>query len=551
MTGRIKDFEWYASRVLKIQTKTSGLKPFDLMPHQAKYVHHIKNDFPDGIVRSIVLKSRQSGFSTLIAGMNIHRMATERDCKVIMLADKFGRSVDVHNIYSRFVNNLPEKLRPMISKNNEREIEFDNPILSNRKARPGLGSSLKTETAQDPNAGRSGTRKIAHMTEAAFFAYASQIDEGVQNSIPLASGTYIVKESTAWGKQGIGESFYKLWCAAEKGESIYKPFFVSWFECPDYACQVPHGFILSIDEVDLIKKCPEITNENIAWRRLKLLEYAASSDSVFTPEERFKQDFPSTPEEAFLSTGRPVFDQEKLHRLISWARSTPAEVKKIVLKQPTLAQFPTLLTVYSVPEKGKKYLIGCDISEGTALGDSSSAFVMDSDHKQVAVFHGKIDPDLLGKVLVELAKIYNEALIIPEINNMGYSTLSAIKNEGYLKVYMRSVFDEIEEGRETKKMGWRTTSKTKQDMLNRLIAWFRDGEILIKDINLLQEMASLSRESSGDVELTGKDRVVACCLAVMGVDQIYEPAIVIDPYAKKQLQLEKRDLFRDVEFNHN
>jgi len=39
--NKLKDFEWYASHVLKIQTKTNGLLPFNLMPFQAQYIKHL------------------------------------------------------------------------------------------------------------------------------------------------------------------------------------------------------------------------------------------------------------------------------------------------------------------------------------------------------------------------------------------------------------------------------------------------------------------------------------------------------------------------------
>lgn len=544
--SNLLDFAWYAPRALRIATKTSGLRPFSLRNYQAKYVQHILNDFADGIVRSVVLKPRQAGFSTLVAGINVHRMATEFYYRGIMLADKHGRTSEVHSIYSTFVNNIPEKLRPMIDKNNSEEIFFDNPSVSERVHRPGLGSGFKSETAKDPNAGRSGTRKWAHLTEHAFYQHAEEIDEGVQNSIPLAPGTFIVKESTAFGMSGTGEAFYNLWQAAERGDSIYKPYFVAWYEIPDYALSVPRGFILTKDEIDLVKRCPEITNENLVWRRLKLKEYSSGSESIFTPEERFRQDFPSYPEEAFLSTGRPVFDLELLKQEMKELRESPPTEIKVKLTKKYLSMYPQMLKVFKAPEKGKKYVIGADVAEGVETGDFSNAFVLEVDtNRQVAVFHGHIDADHFGNVLVDLAEIYHNALIVPEINNMGHTTLQAIKDRDYLRVYMRAVYDQIEDQKETVKMGWRTTASSKQTMLSRLIARYRDREVKILDMGLLKEMANLNRESDGGVELTGKDRVVAACLALMGIDQIYEAAEVIVPGKKVKVSFENRDLYRE------
>lgn len=548
----ILDFEWYAPRVLKIMTKVNGLQPLKLRKSQKRFLKHLHEDFPDGIIRSISLKPRQAGWSTIIAGINVHKMATCFHEKGIMLADKFGRTREVHGIYSNYVNNIPHEIRPMVAKNNNEEILLDNPDPLERVKRPGLGSGFRSETAQDPNAGRSGTRRWAHLTEYAFYPYADSVDEGIQNSIPLAKGTRIFKESTAWGMSGVGESFYTQWQAAVAGDSIYKPFFVAWYEIDDYALPVPSGFVLTPAEVDLVKRCPEITNENLVWRRLKLKEYAAGTESIFTPEERFCQDFPSYAEEAFLSTGRPVFDLQKLKTHIHSLQQNPVPLISVKLTKTYLRMYPQFLKVYKVPEKGRKYVIGADIAEGLETGDFSDAFILDAETlEEVAVFHGHLDPDHFGNVLVDLAEIYNRALLVPEINNMGHTTLEAIKRRGYLKVYMRAVFDQLEQSKETLQMGWRTTRSNKQTMLSRLVAKYRDGEVIIRSRETLNEMMNLNRESDGDVELNGKDRIVACCLALMGLDQLYEAASVTVPGRKKKLLYETKDLSREVILGEN
>lgn len=541
----IHDFSQYSSVALKIQTKSQGLQPFILRKAQLRYFHHLKTDFPDGIIRSINLKPRQAGWSTGISGWNFHGMSTRFSYNGLVMADKLTRTTAVHSIYTRFLSHLPGPLRPMIAKLNESEILFDNPDPNKRKDRPGLSSGLITETAQDPNAGKSASRQWAHLSEYAFYPYAAEIDTSVQNSIGLHRGTAIFKESTANGMGGDGESFYEQWMAAERGDYEYKPFFVAWYEIEDYALEVPRGFILTPEEVELVKRCPEITNANLAWRRRKIRETRTDSDSGLTPEELFKQDFPSFPEEAFLSTGRPVFDMDKLKNQTNRLRSTPPEIKPIKHTRPYLSMYPKLLTVFEVPKEGRRYFIGADVAEGIEGGDASHAKILDDNHVEVAFFHGHLDPDHFGKVLVELAKIYNKALIIPEMNNMGSTTIQAIKEEDYLRVYMREVHDEIEDNKETLKMGWRTTRANKQLMLNGLIAEFRDSDIHIRDIDTLREMIRVVRGENGDVDLNGKDRVVATCLALIGASQTFEPAKIYDPFKKEKVLFETKDLFRE------
>lgn len=542
----IYDFDWYSRQNLKIRTKVNGVTSFKLRKYQLRYLDHLKNDFPSGIIRSIVVKPRQSGFSTLIAGINVHKMCTNYNEVGILLADKYSRTGDVHGIYSLMVNNLPLQVKPMVDKINGDEIMFDNPNKEERIKKPGLISGIKSETANDPWAGRAGTRRFAHMTEFAFYNYATEVDEGIQNSIPLAKGTRIFKESTSNGMAGSGEAFYVQYKAAAAGESIYKHFFVNWAEIDDYQMEAPRGFILNSEEIDIMKRFPDVTLENMVWRRMKLSEYSQSSESPFSPQERFKADFPLSAEESFLSTGRPVFDADRIRDAIEDKRRNPVNPIKISIEQRFLKMFPELLTIFSTPAKGKKYFIGADVSLGLDIGDASSAVILDDDLRQVASFHGKIDPDLFGKCLVELARVYNGALIVPEVNAMGHTTLNAIKEMGYLKVYMRSIQDEIEESKETSKMGWVTTSKSKQKMLNKLITAYRDDDIKILDIKLLMDMASVVRENNGDVTLNSKDRTVACCLALMGADQGYEPARVFIPGKQQKIHFEAMDKSREM-----
>src|SRR3990172_5869109 len=126
--SQLLDFDFYCKNVLKIKTKVDGLKPLSLRHYQRKYIEWKIRTFSDGIVRIIVLKPRQAGFSTLEAAHNVHCAATKFNERCLVMADKLGRTMELHNIYSTYVENMPTKLRPMIYKNNSDEIIFDNPL---------------------------------------------------------------------------------------------------------------------------------------------------------------------------------------------------------------------------------------------------------------------------------------------------------------------------------------------------------------------------------------------------------------------------------------
>jgi hypothetical protein len=272
MTSKIFDYFFYSRNYHKIKTKVNGLKPLYLRKYQQKFL-----DFWTGIegpVRIISLKPRQAGFSTIVASKFMHEMATTKHHMGIAMADKGGRTQAIRKIYTTFLQELPHAITPMTSKNNTEEILFENPDASASRVASGLGSGILFETANDENAGRSSSRKFAHLSENAFYRYYKEIDEGVQNSIPLAKGTAIVKESTANGMAGIGGGFFDLYNAAKAGDSIYKNFFVAWYEIDDYILPPPRDFEITTYEKDIVKRF-NINKAQLCWRRAKLSEYLA------------------------------------------------------------------------------------------------------------------------------------------------------------------------------------------------------------------------------------------------------------------------------------
>lgn len=540
------DLEWYAPRLLKIRTKTQGDMPLHFRKVQRRFIQHLKDDFPHGIIRSLSLKPRQAGWSTTIAAFCFHRTITRHSYNCLVMADKFARTAAVYGIYKKYHDSLPPAFKPMVRSENNDEIFYGNPNTKLKLTNPGLESGITNETAQDPNAGKSASRQAAHLSEYAFYPYAMEVDQSVQNSIPLARGTAIFKESTANGMGGDGEAFYEQWMAAERGEYLYKPFFVPWYEVDDYAVEPERGFIPTKEELDILSRAPSVTHANLMWRRIKIRETMTAPDSGLSPDELFKQDFPLYPEEAFLSSGRPVFAPQKVKEWIDKIRRTPPKKVNVVMRKTYLSMYQSCVTVFRPPEEGEKYSIGADVSEGLSVGDNSHAKVIDSQFREVAFVHGKIDPDHYGRLLVELAKVYNNAILTPEVNNMGHTTLTAIKDEGYLRVYSRTVHDELEDEKFTKKLGWRTTAQNHNMMLNRFVSAYRDDSVLIRDIDTHRELLKVVRGDGGAVDLNGKDRTVATCLALIGFDQIFEAATVTDPYKKERIMFENKDLSRKL-----
>jgi hypothetical protein len=127
------------------------------------------------------------------------------------------------------------------------------------------------------------------------------------NAVPDDPSTIVCIESTANGKVGIGESFYRYWKDAESGRNTYIPIFLSWLDdpaCvrnPDEAKDAP----IDQEERDLIKFF-NASKAQLAWRRWCIYNRCGGYLETFFVE------YPANPEEAFVATGNPAFIKEEL-----------------------------------------------------------------------------------------------------------------------------------------------------------------------------------------------------------------------------------------------
>ena len=278
---RLKDdFQHYSAKCLKIRTKTGSIEPFILNKAQL-YLHQIaEKQLRDiGKVRILGLKGRQQGFSTYVEGRFYWKVTHNRGVRAFILTHEDEATKNLFDMTSRYHENCPSAVRPQTGAANANELYFNL-----------LDSGYKIGTARTKGTGRSGTVQYFHGSEVAFWLNAEEHVAGVLQSIPDMDGTEIFKESTA---NGIGNHFHEEWQKAERGESDYIPVFVPWFWQDEYKREVNESFKLEPEEA-AIKDFYQLENEQIAWRRAKIVELGSI---------KFKQEYPNTASEAFQVTG--------------------------------------------------------------------------------------------------------------------------------------------------------------------------------------------------------------------------------------------------------
>ena len=114
--------------------------------------------------------------------------------------------------------------------------------------------------------------------------------------------------------------------------------------------------------------------------------------------------------------------------------------------------------VWEPPEEDTAYVIGADVAEGLKHGDYSSAHVVavGDETRVVAEWHGHIEPDLFAYELFKLGTWYNTALVLPEVNNHGLTTVTELRKLGYRRIWRRMALNSTSKKRQME-WGWKTT----------------------------------------------------------------------------------------------
>ena len=126
-------------------------------------------------------------------------------------------------------------------------------------------------------------------------------------------------ESTGNGTTGW---FYKQCSNCLEGKGTYNFTFVPWFVHWEYT--IFNKIIVLRDRTDEeldLQQTFKITDNQLQWRRNKIIEM--DSGEGVNGDDAFKQEFPSTPEEAFLRSGSPIFG----HQVYSMIEKTLEEPK--------------------------------------------------------------------------------------------------------------------------------------------------------------------------------------------------------------------------------
>jgi len=502
------DFPFYAKSALRIRTKVGDIAPLDLNPAQQILQSAVDDQIAsEGKVRVIILKARQQGLSTYTGGYLYHAVSQQPARKAMVVTHHADSTRALFDMTKRFHEHCPEILKPHTKYSSRRELSFDV-----------LDSSFVVATSGGDSVGRGETLTHVHASELAFWnkSTAQDIWNGLIQAVPNTKGTAIFVESTANGVTGV---FYDLWKGAVEGTNGFVPVFIPWFTDPDYREPVSKTFERTPDEEELADKY-NLDDEQLMFRRRKIAQNGI---------DLFNQEYPAKPEDAFLNTGRPVFNPEQLTQCLDDAKDVK---ERLALEADEFVHNRRgELSTYLPHNAGEQYVIGADVAMGVRNGDFSVAQVLDSKKRQVATWRGQVHPDYFAEVLYALGTYYNEAFICVENNAHGILTCTRLgKDMAYGNFYTEVQHDKITD-RETVKLGFSTTAKTKPLIIDQLRAAMRENELQLNDKTTIREMLTYIVTESGAMEAEAScfdDCVISLALANYVHEGAWEPVEVPD-----------------------
>lgn len=467
----LEDRKYLIETFFEIRYEVGGVDAFIFNPVQDHYWQRRTK-------RDIILKSRKDGFSTLKLAEGLALAMTNPGWHSSVVVQEDKTYLELRENQMIMFEAVPEELRPSVSYDNVGSgvLYFDK--LKSKLTISKAGASEKMAK----KAGRGPTVNFLHLAEYAVYPFPEELYVSYSNSVPLDG--YISIESTA---NGFNDFKIKV-DESRAGMNNFKLHFYRWFDSPKN--RIEDNELCYVGELtDYEKKLVDKHSLDIAqirFRRFKIRENG---------ERKFNQEYPENIDECFIHHGGMFFDEESL------------EKQRKNIKEP-LAKQRNGVNVFVKPQRGRDYVIGADTSEGLQTGDYSSGTVLDRETgREVCHLYGKFTPEYFAKLLSEVGRKYNTAMLGVERNNHGHTVISRLKEpENYPK---NALFYH-----DDKKIGWKTNALTRPIMLDEYSQAIREELIKIScEFSLSEHYHFIEDETGKPSGLPHDDTVFSKAIA--------------------------------------
>lgn len=521
---QFRDHGRFCAETLKIRTETGETVPLILQPGQVALTQQIERQMAAGRpVRGVVLKARQVRMSVGACSHIFKRSAFLPGQQSLIFGDLHKSA---RNLWG-YVRQFDQSYRGAVAKLETTRVVQDHRIE--------WGSSwVEVASAETVTSGRSYSLRHLLLSEYAFYRDPASLMTGLLQSVPDDPDTTVIVESTACG---YGGPFWEMWQRASDAStrSGWFALFFAWWQEPKYARRLeqhPGEFEVSLTtEEQAMRRAYSLSLEQLWWRRWAIAEKCEGS------EDRFRQEYPSNPEEAFLTSGRPRFDIISLGRQILNREPLNGDLETIAIgREQRIILQPRqdragLLDVFRRPVEGHQYCIGADPAQGIDAGEGSGrsdpdysvAAVLDAESGElVARLRGRLVPSEFGRYLCDLGRWYNWAYLTPEANPIGIALIEEILRQHYPmeRIYWRRRDPSDRRPVKLEELGYLTSEVSKPQLISALDRALREMSVIIPDAATLAELRTYVVDARGKVNAAPgahDDCVIAVALALQGL----------------------------------
>jgi hypothetical protein len=548
------DRRFYFQNCLKIRTLVGDsyrLSPLTLNSEQEELLCMIEDaEAKRQPVRIIDLKSRQVGGTTFFKALGHHHCQFKKQANAMCIAHLSDSTKEIFHIIKRYQENLPEAI-PLIAPAK----------MIGNSIRWKHGARYQIQTQGSTDAARGSTWDFLHLSEVALWhkrRRSTTDEDALQAQLAAVAdvpGTYVFMESTANGASG---AFYTRFWQAYKNEdgNIYRYVFFGWQDHDRYILEpsltntqldkrmrIAHKaeddalfYRLAVElgyDDTWAKRAMEfnLPPERVKWA-IQTLKTKFSGDLT-----RFDTEYPLSPQIAFTSSAKSPLPQVKVQERIDQLNGSVSTVNTGSLfgVDGILKPGPDDWQIYTEPEDDHQYIVSVDTAHGVEEGDFSCIQVLDrTERVQVAEYYARTPPDVVAAQAHNVATLYNDALIVPEIDGPGLAVVKVLLDFGYNNIYVRS----INSVNWTQRYGFRTQAKGERDaMIAALGQAIRLETHTFHSTRFLSECKVFIETTKGRYEaMPGEhdDAVMSMAIAIY-VDSLLEDAAISEPVRKKDL----------------
>lgn len=181
----------------------------------------------------------------------------------------------------------------------------------------------------------------------------------------------------------------------------------------------------------------------------------------------------------------------------------PTKLRSLVWHNTIRKDMNDAFHIYKEPELNRTYTMTVDVAEGQGLDYSTFSIidVTQFPYRQVAKYrNNKISPLLFPTVILQAARMYNDAFVLVEINSIGLQVSDILHHElayeNLIKIEMKGKQGQQHTPGFKKKIayGLKTTKQTKMIGCTNLKTLIESDKLIINDYDTIQELMTFSAD---------------------------------------------------------